>query len=296
MKLQSTRIKAGAYACVLLLLFTGYGVARTVENEAFVQGCDAFKKGDWYSAMLLLRKATAFPVNDTAETWYMLIASEMYAASYAEAALDCDYYLHSFPDSMYVSYVQYQKGRASFYLGDYEKAVLLLSDFCHQYRDDELYASALFWIAESFFSGYNYDEARALYARIVDEYPEDAKASAAQFRLETIAQRTREEKLLHLLKKTGEAYLSAKEGYEKQLKTYDTINASNTLQRVSDLQRQNSELVSEIAILRAQIAELELHMASIPENADEQPQVNEYILRLKEKARQVQNMLDGGAR
>ena len=162
MKLQSTRIKAGAYACVLLLLFTGYGVARTVENEAFVQGCDAFKKGDWYSAMLLLRKATAFPVNDTAETWYMLIASEMYAASYAEAALDCDYYLHSFPDSMYVSYVQYQKGRASFYLGDYEKAVLLLSDFCHQYRDDELYASALFWIAESFFSGYNYDEARAL--------------------------------------------------------------------------------------------------------------------------------------
>ncbi|MBQ9495158.1 MAG: tetratricopeptide repeat protein [Treponema sp.] len=272
-------------------------------DAAFAQGADAFKTGNWQLAMMSLRKAASHAENDTAETWYMLITSEMYGASYAEAVIDCDYYLRSFPDSMYVPYVQYQKGRALFYLGDYEKAVLLLSDFCHQHRTSDMYASALFWIAESFYYSYNYNEARSLYERIVSEFPEDAKAAPAQLRIETIAQRTREEKLLYLLKKTGEAYLSAKEGYEKQLKMYDTVSvtSSSTTQRAADLQQQNEALTEEIINLRVRVAELESTLGALQdmqlENAAllERKQ-NEEILRLKEKARQVQNMLDGGAK
>jgi outer membrane protein assembly factor BamD (BamD/ComL family) len=286
MKLKHMKL-AGAVVMVLLLSAVPASAGDAVDSAAFAQGCSAFRAGDWNSAMILLRKAVASPVNNTADTWYMLIASEMYAGEYRSASADCDTFTRSFPGSMYSAYVQYQKGRALFYLGEYEKSVLLLSDFCHQYPGHEMYASALFWIAESFYAGYNYDEARALYERIVSEYPGDAKAPAAQYRIETIAQRTREEKLLYLLKKTGEEYLSAKENYEKQLKMYDSSSAAANVKRIADLQKQNNDLQNQITALKQENEQLRstVPAAAADGNADE-------IARLKAKAREVQQLLD----
>ncbi|MFA6856112.1 MAG: tetratricopeptide repeat protein [Treponema sp.] len=288
MKLK--RIKLAAAAVLLLVCAVPVSAENTVENAAFVQGCSAFKSGDWDSAMVLLRKAVSYSVNNTADSWYMLIVSEMYAGEYKSASADCDAFIRSFPDSMYTAYIRYQKGRALFYLGQYEKSVLWLSDFCHQYPEHEMYASALFWIAESFYAGYDYDEALPLYQRIVNEYQGDAKSSAAQYRIETIAQRTREEKLLYLLKKTGEEYLSAKEDYEKQLKMYDSSSAAANVKRIADLQKQNTDFQNEIAALKKQIVQLQNNaVVSVPDaesgNSDE-------IARLKAKAREVQELLD----
>ncbi|HAH61788.1 MAG TPA: hypothetical protein DCL73_06795 [Treponema sp.] len=283
MKLKHMKF-AGA-AMLLLLCTVPLSAGTAAENAAFVQGCSAFKAGDWNSAMILLRKAVAYPANNTADSWYMLIVSEMYAGEYKSASADCDTFARSFPESMYSAYIQYQKGRALFYLGEYEKSVLLLSDFCHQYPSNEMYASALFWIAESFYAGYNYDEARALYERIVGEYPADAKAPAAQYRIETIAQRTREEKLLYLLRKTGEEYLSAKENYEKQLKMYDSSSAAANVKRIADLQKQNSDLENQITALKRENARLLNDVSAGNGNADE-------IARLKAKAKEVQELLD----
>ena len=272
-----------------VLIFCGASVfsASREGQAALAQGCDAFKSGDWYSAMISLRKAAAYPENDTADTRYMLIAAEMYAGAYAEALSDCDYYLRVFQGGPYESYVQYQKGRAFFYLGDYEKAVLLLSDFCHQYADHEMYASALFWIAESFYVGYNYDEALPLYERIVREFSSDAKAQAAEHRIEAIAQRTREEKLLYLLKKTGEAYLAAKEDYEKQLHMYDavSITSSGSEKKAADLQKKNEALAAENERLQAELADLQNKLAV------QKAEANEGVLRLKAKARQVEALM-----
>jgi TolA-binding protein/cell division protein FtsB len=260
---------------------------RTAENTSFAQGCSAYKVGDWHSSMILLRKAVAYPANNTADTWYMLISSEMYAGEYKSALTDSDSFITSFPRSQYLPYIQYQKGRALFYLGEYEKSVLLLSDFCHQFPENKMYASALFWIAESFYAGYNYDEARALYERIVREYPSDAKAPAAQYRIETIAQRTREEKLLYLLKKTGEEYLSAKEDYEKQLKMYDSSAVTGSSRKIAELQRQNSALEEEVASLKKQVAQL-----TTAASFDSGVSSSDEIARLKAKAREAQDLLN----
>jgi Uncharacterized protein conserved in bacteria len=287
MKLKRKKLAAAA---VLLLLFAVPVMADTAQNAAFVQGCGAFRAGDWNSAMILLRKAVSYPANNTADAWYMLIASEMYAGEYKSASADCDTFLRSFPASMYAGYIRYQKGRALFYLGEYERSVLLLSDFCHQYPGNEMYASAIFWIAESFYAGYNYDEAKALYERILSDYPSDAKAPAAQYRIETIAQRTREEKLLYLLRKTGEEYLAAKEDYEKQMKMYDSSSAAANVKRISDLQKQNTALKDENDALKTQIAQLQragdISAAAAADGNSEE------IARLKAKAREVQSLLD----
>ena len=278
------------FALVLAVLVFCAAAVFSASREgqvALAQGCDAFKSGDWYSAMISLRQASTYPENDTGETRYMLIAAEMYAGAYAEALADCDYYLRVFQGGPYESYVQYQKGRASFYLGDYEKAGLLLSDFCHQYADHEMYASALFWIAESFYVGYNYDEALPLYERIVREFSSDAKAQAAEHRIEAIAQRTREEKLLYLLKKTGEAYLAAKEDYEKQLHMYDAVSvtSSGSEKKAADLQKKNEALAAENKRLQAELTDLQNKLAS------QKAEANERVLRLKAKAREAEALM-----
>ena len=115
---------ASAFAALVFCAAALFPASRE-GHAAFTQGCTAFKSGDWYSAMISLRKAAAYPENDTGETRYMLIAAEMYIGAYDEALADCDYYLRNFQGGPYESYVQYQKGRAFCYLGEYEKAVLL---------------------------------------------------------------------------------------------------------------------------------------------------------------------------
>ncbi len=230
-------------------------------SAAFVQGAEAFRQGEWISAVFLLRKAVSYHENMNADTFYMLIAAEMYAGEYKSALQDCEEYLRLFPESGYISYVSYHKGRALFFLGEYEKSVFLLSDFCHQYPDHEMYASALFWIAESFYAGFNYNEALGLYMRVVEEFPSDAKAPAAQYRIETIAQRSREEKLLYLLKETGEEYLSAREEYERQLKLSGAEDSMDISRKFVELQRRNEELEAQVAELTRKNEDLSVRLA-----------------------------------
>jgi len=239
---------------------------------------------------MLLRKAAVYPENRTEEVSFMLVSSEMYAGEYSGALRDCDTFIQQFPESRYVSYIQYQKGRALFYLGEYDKAILILSDFCHQYQGNEMYPSALFWIAESFFAGYSYDDAKKLYTRIVNEFSDDPKAPAAQYRIEEINQRSREEKLLYLLKETGEEYLAAKEEYEKQLKTYNSEGIVGLNQKIIDLQKRNSELEAQAKAQKKMISDLEQENTKLTDTALNPN--SEEIQKLKLKALEAQKLLD----
>src|SRR5574344_2362773 len=126
------------------LVFSQSSVEQNVASVAFIQGTTAFKSGEWMSAVFMLRRAVSYPDNFNDDTWYMLITAEMYAGEYKSAYQDCESFLANFPESTYVSYIVYHKGRTLFCLGEYERSVLVLSDFCHFYPDNEMYASALF--------------------------------------------------------------------------------------------------------------------------------------------------------
>lgn len=293
--------KAGGKICaagIILFAAAFSGFAQNsnpgVASAAFVQGAKAFGSGEWMSAIFQLRKAVSYDENNNADTWYMLIAAEMYAGEYKNAFQDCEVYLSSFAGSPYDSYVLYHKGRALFFMGEYENSVLVLSDFCHQYSGHEMYPSALYWIAESFFAGYNYEDAKVLYETVVNNYPDDAKAPAARFRIDTIAQSFREEKLLYLLKETGEEYLAAKEEYERQLKYAGAENSGEARRRILDLQKNASELEKKVqelteenSALKARLDERQL------QDSEAKRQADEFILELKRKAAQAQNLLDG---
>lgn len=275
-------------------------------SYAFVEGCQAYAQGDWENARYLLKKAVSYPEYSNPDSYYMLISAEMSANDYKTALNDCNLYLKMFDNTIYDSRINYLKGKILFNLSEYDKAVLVLSDFCHQYEKDDMYSYALFYIAESLYADYKYDEAKAVYQRIVNEYPDSQKMTAAQYRIDSISQRGREEKLLYLLKQTGEEYLSAKEDYEKQLRLYNSDPVSSAKSKLTASQKKNTELEAQIKDLENEIAALKLVLQSKEEEnsaikkieQDEAPELEpfeetkERIRALKEKALQAQDLLD----
>ena len=114
------------------------------------------------------------------------------------------------------------------------------------------------------------------------------------------------EKLLYLLKQTGEEYLSAKEEYERQLRLYNSEAVDSTRQKLAAAQSKNESL-------EKQVAELELQVAALKNNQQESDRIiqelkeagekdvpaaepfdeKKYQLKLlKEKAQEAQKMLD----
>jgi len=244
----------------LILSFGTY--ANESAQNAFAEGCIAYASGDWDSAVLLLKQSVGYSENVNPDTFYMLISSEMNAGENEEALDYCDFYLNNFGGSIYSSRVKYLKGKTLYNLGEYERSIIELSDFCHQYESDDMYANALFYIGESLYAGYKYDEACSIYERILVDFPDSDKAVASQYRIDSIAQRSREEKLLYLLKQTGEEYLSAKEDYEKQIRMYNSESVFSARQRLLDAQQKNEDLEKQIVDLEKQIEALNQEIAN----------------------------------
>lgn len=69
-------------------------------------------------------------------------------------------------------------------------------------------------------------------------------------------QRGREEKLLYLLKQTGEEYLAAKEDYERQLRLYNSEAVDSTRKRLAAAQTRNDELENKVKALEMEIESL----------------------------------------
>ena len=225
-------------------------------SNLLVQGLEAYRNGDWTTALFFLRKAATMPENINAETWYVLVMSEVYAGDYESVKTDGKYFIQKFSSSPYLPQVKYQMARSLFNSGDYQAAIKDFSSFERLYPGHELLPSALFWKAESYYQSFDFEKAAPLFERIVTDYPESAKVVEAAFRLELLNQRQREEKLLYLLRVTGEEYLASKEEYERLIKQY-----------------QSEETIS----LKRQVAELNEKILALESNLDEQEDRNNQL-------------------
>lgn len=186
---------------------------------------NAYGDGDYESALFLFRRALTDRQNQSDSVLYMTIMAGMHSGEYKAAYADTEYFLATYPNSEYAPLVKYQAARALFCLGDYDNSLIVLGDFCHENPENMMYPSALFLIGECFYAEYAFDEAAPFYEQIVGEYPESAKVTDAQYRLDAINTRKREAMLLALLKETGENYFSSRENYEKTLRRYELENS-----------------------------------------------------------------------
>ena len=195
------------------------------------------------------------------------------------------------------------------YVGQNDNAVLELSDFCHENPESPVYSSALFWIAECFYEDYSFETAKTLYERVVSEFPESSKVEDSLFKISLINQREREEKLLYLLKLTGEEYLSARETYEKQLRIYQTEDAKELRKQLAQARERILELeynaannmtYSQSGPVVESVSSENTRNESVPESktdgntskASKGPVSDEEIFTLKQKAALIQKLLD----
>lgn len=241
-------MKKSVKICILFFIFSNfYLFSKDSQNFnsaslAFIQGTEAYRNGDWFSSIVSLKKALSYPENNNQDTHYMLICAQINAGEFKNAYNEIETFNEKYPESIYKSQILYFKGKVLQNLGEYEKSILILSDFCHQFPDNELYPTALYLIGENFYSTYNYDQAKSIFERFISDFPSHEKVVSAQYKIDSINQRTREEKLLYLLKETGEEYLSAKEEYERQMRIYDSETSEDVRRRMADLQKKNEDL------------------------------------------------------
>jgi outer membrane protein assembly factor BamD (BamD/ComL family) len=183
------KVKKTIALCALVTIFSITGIAISVaqtSDDLLIRGYEAYNRRDWPLAIQSYRSAVSNLRYSTPENWFMLILSQLYAGEYGGVITDGDIFLSSFPASSYTPYVRYHMGRANYLAGNYANAAYFLTEFCHAYPNHELFPSAIYWIAESFFARENYDAARSLYERIIRDFPGDAKRADAVSRIETI--------------------------------------------------------------------------------------------------------------
>ena len=296
---------------IFILLFSIFSISSVVSqattDDYLTRGLQAYKDGNWESAILLLKNAVSLPEVSTPEVLYVLVMSEMFNGNYQDVLKDGKTFGKLYPTSEYKVYVDYQMGRALHYLGRYVDSISVLQKFCAENEKNELFSSALFWMAESFYASYYFDEAKGLYERVVSDFPDSPKYVESLYRLDLIVQREKEEKLLYLLKVTGEEYISSKENYDRQIKQYNTeesIGLRNQLRIANEnLKKSQSELEilkTEKTALENKYSELEFNykeLLVIVEQSRMEKEAEKFrylqdIEALKRKAQIVQDALD----
>ncbi len=250
-------MKNKSFVTVVLLFILGlFPLRLSADNNLLVQGLEAYRQEDWSTALFFLRRASTLPENLNAETWYVLIMSEIFAGDYESVQSDGSYFIKMFPNSPYMVNVEYQMARALFNTEEYQKAIDAFGSFCAKYSDNSLMPSALFWMAESLYQTFNFEQASPIFERIVTEYPNSPKVVEAAFRLDLLGQREREEKLLYLLRVTGEEYLAAKEEYEKLIKQYQSEEAVTLRKNIRELNSRVEELETQLEDEKKKSAQL----------------------------------------
>lgn len=245
-----------AVCCALFVCAVSLAHAQDVPQYAYgedlVYGLEAYKNKDWSNALFFLRKAAGAKESSSEEVWLLMILTEMHVSDYYAVLRDADVFTRRFSSSPYIPNIAYQVQLARFGLGLYEESAQGFSAFASNYPDHPLLPSALFWAGESFFRQYEYARALPLYKRVADEYPESPKHAESVYRIELLKQREREEKLLYLLRVTGEEAASAREDYERQIKLLQGEEALSLKRDMQKLEEQLAALQNSYEESRAQ--------------------------------------------
>ncbi|MDR1178526.1 MAG: tetratricopeptide repeat protein [Spirochaetaceae bacterium] len=258
------------------------------------RGIELYSRGQWRDAAAELRRAQADALtpNDQGEALYWIALSELSAGEYEDVIRDLDELLRVNPLGRRVSEVSYEKGRALFYLGSYDPAIVLFSDYAFRAADPARKAQAVYWVGECLFALGRLDEAHDIFSRIIDEFPQSVKYEAASYRISLINQKKVEDELLSLLQWSHEESLKTVEDYQRRERSYDQAiiayqkRIADMLRdtRLEDLETANSEYQRQIAELRAA---LERGSGTPPEDRMTR------LLGLKVRARELEQALSG---
>ncbi|MDR1428943.1 MAG: tetratricopeptide repeat protein, partial [Spirochaetaceae bacterium] len=288
----------------LFLIFLGVGtlalLAPGLEAQELAphleRGIELYSRGQWPDAVAELRRAQsgALTPNDQGEALYWIALSELAAGEYEAVIRDLDELLRINPLGRRSAEVPYEKGRALFYLGRYDPAIILLSGYASGAADPARKAQAIYWVGECLFALGRLDEAHDIFSRVIDEFPQSVKYEAASYRISLINQKKVEGELLSLLQWSHEESIKNVEDYQRRERSYDQAiiayqkRIADMLKdtRLADLESSNSEYQRQIAELQAALAQAG-PSAALPEDRMTR------LLGLKVRALELERILSG---
>jgi tetratricopeptide (TPR) repeat protein len=214
------------------LLFLGVSCSVFSQNAALQRGLRLYGEGSFAGAVSEFRNVDRADA-EYPEALYWIGLSQMSQGNYPGALETFDALEAGSPGKK--PELPYHRGRALYYAGKYEQALIVLSGYAERENDATLKAAALYWAGECLYALGQMDTAETVFAGIVENYPGSAKYEAALYRMELIKQKKIEAELLSILNWTHEESLKTQEEYQRRGKDYDlTILAYQ--KRIADLQ------------------------------------------------------------
>ena len=212
-------------------------------------GIELYGDGRWGEAIVQLRRAQQQNIgaDARAEAQFWIAMSAFAAGDYREAIQNFDEISRIDPRSIRCADVSYHKGRAYYYLKQYNEAISLLSTYIDSIRvdgrylngtriggwNDDLYSSpdgdynrksaAIYWMGECFYALGDLFRAEELLNIVVKDYPKSHKFEPATNRLALIKQKKIESELLDILKSVPSE--SVKSSVGEQQSTEEAILA-----------------------------------------------------------------------
>jgi TolA-binding protein len=233
-------------------------------------GIDQFRNGQYDKAILLFHNVLLDPSAGSLKADASLLIAKAYMATgqLDDAGQNLDFYIVSFPAAPDYSEALYQKGRLLFMKDDLESSLQVLQGYLAKYPSSSFAPSAWFWAGESLYGLGRLDDARAVYAKIVKDFPTSIKVEAATYKLELIDIKKKEVELATLLKWSHEellrnvedsqnreqSYQQAIDAYQRRLAGAANASLPEDLKTISDLKQQVNQQADQIAQLRSQLA------------------------------------------
>ncbi|GHU80619.1 hypothetical protein FACS189468_0910 [Spirochaetia bacterium] len=204
------------------------GIAQTAIARELKFGIQLYTEGKWEDAVQELRRARTAARNDAekAEALYWIALSELSAGAYSDVLRDLDELELLAPGGKQAEEIPYHRGRALYYLGWYDEAILAFNVYASRISEtaeDGVFrkASAFFWVGECLYALGQFEPAEEIFTLIVEKYPQTAKYEAANYRIALINQKKVEAELLNILKWSHEESLKTVEVYQHRERSYD---------------------------------------------------------------------------
>ncbi|MDR1950533.1 MAG: tetratricopeptide repeat protein [Spirochaetaceae bacterium] len=297
----------------LLFLIIFIGVNNTLpliaQTQTFVtrleRGVDLYGAGRWGEAIQELRRVQteAANIGQRAEALYWIVLAEMGAGEYQNALRDMDTLERLVPGNPRYADIPYYRGRANYYLGHYDEALVIFSAYADGIDADipgegARKPAALYWIGECLYSMGQLEDADAIFLLVIEQYPQSAKFEAASYRRALMNQKKIEAELLAILKWSHEESLKTVEEYQRRERSYDQAIIAYQ-KRIADMLRDGrlAELEASNAEYRRLLAEAENRIAALESGAgftappQTGPDPQDRVRNLRGEAQNIQNEL-----
>jgi TolA-binding protein len=267
--MKKNRLFVGALLAVLLIPLN---ISAQTSSTGLSRGIDLYSAGQWREAVVELRRYSLEDGTsaEAAEALYWISLSEIASGEYDAAIIDLDELIKTDSQGKWAQEALYQKGRSLYFLGRYDASIVVLKTYADSVKDAARKSSGLYWIGECLYSLGRLEDAKSIFASIVEKYPQSIKFEASSYRLALIDQKKIESELLKLLKWSHEESLKTVEEYQRRERSYEQAIVAYQKRiaemlkdtRLADLERNNSELTIRLAETEVKLTDAEAKLSA----------------------------------